>query len=68
VHGLHVASWRSNVEAVVFCIVEAVRAMVAAGRPGSIVCTASINGWFPEETPPAELVRALFRWYGEGRT
>jgi hypothetical protein len=52
----------------VFCIVEAVRAMVAAGRPGSIVCTASINGWFPEETPPAELVRALFRWYGEGRT
>jgi NAD(P)-dependent dehydrogenase (short-subunit alcohol dehydrogenase family) len=39
-----------NVDGVMFCTVEAARAMVAAGRPGSIVCTTSINAWFVEET------------------
>jgi NAD(P)-dependent dehydrogenase (short-subunit alcohol dehydrogenase family) len=39
-----------NVEGVMFCTVEAARAMVAAGRPGAIVCTTSINAWFVEET------------------
>jgi NAD(P)-dependent dehydrogenase (short-subunit alcohol dehydrogenase family) len=39
-----------NVDGVMFCAVEAARWMVAAGRPGSIVCTASINSWFVEET------------------
>jgi NAD(P)-dependent dehydrogenase (short-subunit alcohol dehydrogenase family) len=39
-----------NVDGVMFCTVEAARAMVAAGRPGSIVCTTSINAWFAEET------------------
>jgi NAD(P)-dependent dehydrogenase (short-subunit alcohol dehydrogenase family) len=39
-----------NVDGVVFCTVEAARAMVAAGRPGSIICTTSINAWFVEET------------------
>jgi NAD(P)-dependent dehydrogenase (short-subunit alcohol dehydrogenase family) len=39
-----------NVNGVMFCTVEAARAMVAAGRPGSVVCTASINAWFVEET------------------
>jgi NAD(P)-dependent dehydrogenase (short-subunit alcohol dehydrogenase family) len=39
-----------NVDGVMFCAVEAARAMVAAGRPGAIVCTSSINAWFVEET------------------
>jgi NAD(P)-dependent dehydrogenase (short-subunit alcohol dehydrogenase family) len=39
-----------NVDGVMFCAVEAARWMVAADRPGSIVCTASINSWFVEET------------------
>ncbi|MFL5916927.1 MAG: SDR family NAD(P)-dependent oxidoreductase [Gaiellaceae bacterium] len=39
-----------NVNGVMFCTVEAARAMVAAGRPGAVVCTASINAWFVEET------------------
>jgi NAD(P)-dependent dehydrogenase (short-subunit alcohol dehydrogenase family) len=39
-----------NVDGVMFCTVEAARAMVAAGRPGAIVCTTSINAWFVEET------------------
>jgi NAD(P)-dependent dehydrogenase (short-subunit alcohol dehydrogenase family) len=42
-----------NVDGVMFCTVEAARALVAAGRPGSIVCTASINAWFVEETHAA---------------
>jgi 3-oxoacyl-[acyl-carrier protein] reductase len=39
-----------NVDGTMFCTVEAARAMVAAGRPGAIVCTASVNAWFVEET------------------
>jgi 3-oxoacyl-[acyl-carrier protein] reductase len=39
-----------NVDGVMLCTVEAARAMVAAGRPGSIVCTASVNAWHVEET------------------
>jgi NAD(P)-dependent dehydrogenase (short-subunit alcohol dehydrogenase family) len=39
-----------NLDGVMFCAVEAARAMVAAGRPGAIVCTSSINAWFVEET------------------
>src|SRR5437660_2288696 len=39
-----------NVDGVMFCTVEAARAMVEAGRPGAIICTASINAWFVEET------------------
>jgi NAD(P)-dependent dehydrogenase (short-subunit alcohol dehydrogenase family) len=39
-----------NVDGVMLCAVEAARAMVAASRPGSIVCTASVNAWFVEET------------------
>jgi NAD(P)-dependent dehydrogenase (short-subunit alcohol dehydrogenase family) len=39
-----------NVDGVMHCTVEAGRAMVAAGRPGAIVCTTSINAWFVEET------------------
>jgi NAD(P)-dependent dehydrogenase (short-subunit alcohol dehydrogenase family) len=39
-----------NVDGVMFCTVEAARAMVAAGRPGAVVCTSSINAWFVEET------------------
>ena len=39
-----------NVDGVMFCTVEAARAMVAAARPGAIVCTTSINAWFVEET------------------
>jgi NAD(P)-dependent dehydrogenase (short-subunit alcohol dehydrogenase family) len=35
------------------CAVEAARTMVSAGRPGSIVCTTSINAWFVEETHAA---------------
>ena len=39
-----------NVDGVMFCAVEAAREMVAADRPGAIVCTSSINAWFVEET------------------
>jgi NAD(P)-dependent dehydrogenase (short-subunit alcohol dehydrogenase family) len=39
-----------NVDGVMFCTVEAARAMLEAGRPGAIVCTSSINAWFVEET------------------
>jgi 3-oxoacyl-[acyl-carrier protein] reductase len=39
-----------NVNGVMFCTVEAARAMVAADRPGAVVCTSSINAWFVEET------------------
>jgi NAD(P)-dependent dehydrogenase (short-subunit alcohol dehydrogenase family) len=39
-----------NVDGSMFCAVEAARAMVAARRPGAIVCTSSINAWFVEET------------------
>ena len=39
-----------NVDGTMFCTVESARAMVAAGRPGAIVCTSSINAWFVEET------------------
>jgi NAD(P)-dependent dehydrogenase (short-subunit alcohol dehydrogenase family) len=39
-----------NVNGIMFCTVEAARAMVAADRPGAVVCTSSINAWFVEET------------------
>lgn len=39
-----------NVDGEMFCAVEAARAMIAANRPGAIVCTTSINAWFVEET------------------
>jgi NAD(P)-dependent dehydrogenase (short-subunit alcohol dehydrogenase family) len=39
-----------NVDGVMLCAVEAALAMVAAKRPGSIVCTTSINAWFVEGT------------------
>jgi 3-oxoacyl-[acyl-carrier protein] reductase len=42
-----------NVDGVMWCTVEAARAMVAADQPGSIVITASINGWHVEETMAA---------------
>ena len=46
--------WRrhfaANVDGMMFCAVEAARAMVGASRPGAIVCTSSINAWFVEET------------------
>lgn len=39
-----------NVDGVMFCTVEAARAMVAANRPGVVICTSSINAWHVEET------------------
>jgi len=39
-----------NVDGTMYLAQEAARAMVAAGRPGAIVCTSSINAWFVEET------------------
>jgi NAD(P)-dependent dehydrogenase (short-subunit alcohol dehydrogenase family) len=42
-----------NVDGVMYCTVDAARAMVAAGRPGAIVVTASINGFHVEETMAA---------------
>jgi NAD(P)-dependent dehydrogenase (short-subunit alcohol dehydrogenase family) len=39
-----------NVDGVMFLTQEAARAMVAAGHGGAIVCTASVNAWFVEET------------------
>lgn len=39
-----------NLNGVMFCTVEAARAMVDADRPGAVVCTSSINAWFVEET------------------
>jgi NAD(P)-dependent dehydrogenase (short-subunit alcohol dehydrogenase family) len=51
------AHWRKhmavNVDGVFWCVREAARAMVAAGRGGAIVCTASINAWHVEETMAA---------------
>jgi NAD(P)-dependent dehydrogenase (short-subunit alcohol dehydrogenase family) len=40
----------TNLDGTMFCTVEAAKAMVAADRPGAIVCTSSINAWFVEET------------------
>ncbi|MCU1678860.1 MAG: family oxidoreductase [Frankiales bacterium] len=51
-----------NVDGVMFCTVEAARAMVAAGRPGAIVCTTSINAWFVEETHAAYNVTKAAVW------
>jgi NAD(P)-dependent dehydrogenase (short-subunit alcohol dehydrogenase family) len=51
-----------NVEGVVWCTVEAARAMTAAGRPGSIVCTSSINAWHVEETMAAYNVSKAAVW------
>jgi NAD(P)-dependent dehydrogenase (short-subunit alcohol dehydrogenase family) len=42
-----------NVDGVFWCVREAARAMVDAGRRGAIVCTASINAWHVEETMAA---------------
>ncbi len=39
-----------NVDGTMALVREAGRAMVAAGKPGAIVCTSSINAWFVEET------------------
>jgi NAD(P)-dependent dehydrogenase (short-subunit alcohol dehydrogenase family) len=39
-----------NVDGVMFCAVEAARAMIDGGHGGAIVCTSSINAWFVEET------------------
>lgn len=39
-----------NVDGAMYLVQEAARAMVAAERPGAIVCTSSINAWFVEET------------------
>jgi 3-oxoacyl-[acyl-carrier protein] reductase len=51
-----------NVDGVMFCTVEAARAMVAAGRPGAIVCTSSINAWHVEETMAAYNVTKASVW------
>ena len=51
-----------NVDGVMFCAVEAARAMVAAGRPGAIVCTSSINAWHVEETMAAYNVTKAAVW------
>jgi NAD(P)-dependent dehydrogenase (short-subunit alcohol dehydrogenase family) len=60
------AHWRRhlavNVDGVMFCTVEAARAMVGAGRPGTIICTASINAWFVEETMAAYNVTKAAVW------
>lgn len=42
-----------NVDGVFWCVREAAREMVSAGRGGAIVCTASINAWHVEETMAA---------------
>jgi NAD(P)-dependent dehydrogenase (short-subunit alcohol dehydrogenase family) len=51
------AHWRKhmavNVDGAFWCVREAARAMVGAGRGGAIVCTASINAWHVEETMAA---------------
>jgi len=51
-----------NIDGVMFCTVEAARAMVAAGRPGAIVCTSSINAWHVEETMAAYNVTKAAVW------
>ncbi len=51
-----------NVDGVVWCTIEAARAMVTAGRGGSIVCTASINAWHVEETMAAYNVTKAAVW------
>lgn len=49
--------WRKhmsvNVDGMFWCVRESARAMVNAGRGGAIVCTASINAWYVEETMAA---------------
>lgn len=51
------AHWRRhmsiNLDGALYCAVHAARAMVAAGRGGSLVFTASINGFHVEETMTA---------------
>src|SRR5690348_6578619 len=51
------AHWRRhqevNVDGALYCAVHAARAMVAAGRGGVIVYTASINGFHVEQTMTA---------------
>jgi NAD(P)-dependent dehydrogenase (short-subunit alcohol dehydrogenase family) len=42
-----------NVDGVFWCVREAARAMVGHRRPGTIVCTSSINAWHVEETMAA---------------
>jgi NAD(P)-dependent dehydrogenase (short-subunit alcohol dehydrogenase family) len=51
-----------NVDGVAWCTIEAARAMVAAGRGGSIVCTTSINAWHVEETMAAYNVSKAAVW------
>jgi 3-oxoacyl-[acyl-carrier protein] reductase len=51
-----------NVDGVMFCTVEAAKAMVAAGRPGAIICTSSINAWHVEETMAAYNVTKAAVW------
>jgi NAD(P)-dependent dehydrogenase (short-subunit alcohol dehydrogenase family) len=51
-----------NVDGIMFLAVEAARAMVDAGRGGSIVCTSSINAWFVEETHAAYNVTKAAVW------
>jgi NAD(P)-dependent dehydrogenase (short-subunit alcohol dehydrogenase family) len=51
-----------NVDGVMFCALEAARAMVAAARPGAIVCTSSINAWHVEETMAAYNVTKAAVW------
>jgi NAD(P)-dependent dehydrogenase (short-subunit alcohol dehydrogenase family) len=42
-----------NVDGVFYCVREAARAMVSHGTKGAIVCTASINAWYVEQTMAA---------------
>jgi NAD(P)-dependent dehydrogenase (short-subunit alcohol dehydrogenase family) len=51
-----------NVDGVMFCTVEAAKAMLAAGRPGAIICTSSINAWHVEETMAAYNVTKAAVW------
>ena len=51
-----------NVDGVMFCAVEAAKAMVAARRPGAIICTSSINAWHVEETMAAYNVTKAAVW------
>jgi NAD(P)-dependent dehydrogenase (short-subunit alcohol dehydrogenase family) len=51
-----------NLDGLMFCTVEAARAMVAAARPGAIICTSSINAWHVEETHGAYNVTKAAIW------
>ena len=51
-----------NVDGTLYLTQESARAMVAAGRGGSIVCTSSINAWFVEETHSAYNVSKAAIW------